>query len=151
MLYWVSSLLLLAIPPHTHTGKTYFHWSQRPLSNSSFGLPLGEKLLHGIPFIRDKRLRVIAGLKASSQKNGTTCPPRGQPALYSVALLEGGTGRAVCSAQMWHWPQAQLLLPVPVKVPGLDTVEYPTVRGKPQGFSSHSCYTICTMEKGLSR
>lgn len=43
MLYWVPSLLLLTIPPHTHSGKTYFNWSQRSPSNPSFGSPLKEK------------------------------------------------------------------------------------------------------------
>lgn len=42
MLYQVSSLLL-TIPPHTHSGKTYFSWSQRALSNPSFGSPLKRK------------------------------------------------------------------------------------------------------------
>lgn len=148
MLYQVSSLLL-TIPPHTHSGKTYFSWSQRSLSNPSFGSPLKRKgFLMVFPSSGTRSSR------ASSQKNGTTCLPRGQPALHSVAVLEGGTGRADlswCSAQMWHWPHAWLLLPVPVKVPGLDTAKYPRGRGKPQGFSSHSCYTFCTVEKGLSR
>lgn len=33
----------------------------------------------------------MAGLKGSSQKNGTAPLPRGQPALCSLAVLEGGT------------------------------------------------------------
>lgn len=59
--------------------------------------------------------------------------------------------QAACSAQTWQWPHTQLLLLLLVKVPRLDTVKYPRVRGKPQWFSSHSCYTICTVEKRLSR
>ena len=42
---------------------------------------------------REKRLKAIAGLKASSQ-NSTTCLSMGQPASCAVAVLEGNTGRA---------------------------------------------------------
>lgn len=141
---------------HTHTRKTYFKWPQRSLSNPSFGCPLKRKgcfMVFPSSGARGSRssqawrpqVRKMARLVFPEASPLCAVWPRWKEAQQSRAV------RAACSAQTWHWPHAQLLLPVPVQVPGLDTVKYPRVRGKPQGFSSHSCYTICRVEKGLSR
>lgn len=151
MLYWVLRLLLLTIPPHTHSGKTYFNWSLRSLSNPSFGSPLKRKGFFMVfPSSGTRGSRSSQAWRPQVRKMAQPVFP-GASLLCTVCLCWKEAQAEHCSAQKWHWPHTQLLLPVPVKVPGLDTVKYPRVRGKPQGFSSHSCYTICAVEKGLSR
>ena len=158
MLYWVPRLLLPNMPrlTHTHTvGKPTPTRPRDPSVTQVFGSPLKRKGFYLCCSVVSSGTRGSRSLQAWSQ-NSTTCLCVGQPVSCAVAMLEGDTGRAwlseaACSAQTWHWPHTQLLLPVLVKVPRLDTVKYPRVRGKPQWFSSCSCYTICTVEKSLSR
>lgn len=81
---------------HTYSGKTHSNQSQRSLSNTSVSFSIKkERLLFALlpSIFRDKRLKVIAGLEASSQNNSTTCLSMGQPASCAVAMLEGDTGR----------------------------------------------------------
>lgn len=142
---------------HTHTRKTYFKWPQRSLSNPSFGCPLKRKGCFMVfPSSGARGSRSSQAWRPQVRKMARLVFPEASPlcAVWPRWKKEAQQSRAVRAArlaQTWHWPHAQLLLPVPVQVPGLDTVKYPRVRGKPQGFSSHSCYTICRVEKGLSR
>lgn len=161
-------------PPHIHSGKTHSNQSQRSLSNPRVQFSVKKKgfylcyslssgtrgsrkaFIWATPYLQGQKAQGCCRLKASSQKNSTTCLSKDQASLCTVVMLEGHTGRArlseaSCSAHRHDTGHTQLLLPVPVKVPGLDAVKFPRVRGKPQWFSSHSCYAICTVEKSPSR
>lgn len=91
MLYWVSSLLL-AIPFHTHSGKTYFYWSQRSFSNPSFGSPL-------------KRKGFFMVVPSSGTRGSRSLQPW-RPQIRKMAKLVFPEASLLCTAWL-YWKEAQ--------------------------------------------
>lgn len=136
-------------PSHTHSVKTHSNRTPRSLSDPSLRSSVKKErllflLLPGI----------ITGTKRPQKSEEEGDLSVGGPSHWSCRGHAGRRGRQSRGAQHRRdaGPNAQqLLLLALVKAPGLETAKYPRVRGKPRGFSGRSCYTICTVEKRLSR